>query len=470
MCRPDPTRIGTAFGLLLISLWSPGCSIYEPQQCGFCLWDCKAGCPCHSSSHCSGNLVCGSDQVCAEPAGPGEPCRTDADCGTNLWCDESGACQPLGGAGAPCDESADCGSSLWCNLAIEKCEPRADVGGKCQETEQCLSPHWCNKETLTCTKALAQSSPCDDSEKCGQGMYCYDLSVDTDLSGCDRVGLDGAPCNYEEDCAGELVCYAEFEYAHNSICSPRGEYGYPCPSGDECAAGFRCDGQFFPTCCTIKLAGQRCWRDDECDAGLSCNMALGLVCAPWGLEGDPCDMNSDCTIGYYCAQDGTCMRCTSEIAHCGMVGYVGQPCNYGWNCEEGACNIFYAVPTCEWPPEQGELCSCIAPCGTGLRCGYAEYHLLCLPAAEGEACGLKFLDLLEQKADSLDSSTCAWLTEAYLSMLAPELSGKCLQEPATCIPDLGEPRYTLMVMIPCQEGLRCDVASDSPVCVEEGSE
>jgi hypothetical protein len=266
---------------------------------------------------CSG--ACGSDGLCAEPAGQcelaGATCISGASCCSGLCVDDGagnlscgagfGSCQPLGQS---CDTATDC-CSLGCS------------GGICSED-------LCSTGGTNC---LADSDCC--SNVCGTGGQCEVPA------GC---FLAGESCDADSKCCsancidfggGDQRCGA------SGACRVVGEI---CTAAEDCC-GFNCvigDGETYGQCETLpgfsecKSVGEVCENDTTC---------CSLSCRDNGTGFQSCQYLSGCRpMGELCRQGADC-------------------CNYAVQSNEDVCNktVNDDVGRCQNPggdAPAGEVC------------------------------------------------------------------------------------------------------------------
>ena len=149
---------------------------------------------CTTDESCSGNMICGDDDVCVKPESEGGTCSGDGWCAGNLVCTNS-VCTPpdgntsngtgngTGGLGTSCSRSSDC-SSGYCNSDNQSCEvsPSASTGNG----------------TGTLGSYCTRSSDCSSGYCEPDSMYCADRP-DASGSGDNQSNYEAPPDNYNPD-------------------------------------------------------------------------------------------------------------------------------------------------------------------------------------------------------------------------------------------------------------------------------
>ncbi|HEX2880176.1 MAG TPA: hypothetical protein VHO25_11660 [Polyangiaceae bacterium] len=199
---------------------------------GVCTALLGAGEDCTESNQCASGLECGDDQICVEPAGPGDVCQGgEADCAPGYLCaganednNTSGNCRTFDevftvGSGQPCSffDGELCQTNLVCEIqSIDAmtgitaiCAAKKGAGQPCRVAipDQCPNDQYCavvpNTLEGTCTARPAAGQPCapsalDDNALtiCIQGTQCDD-------------GTCRARARLGQSCTVDAVCLSE---------------------------------------------------------------------------------------------------------------------------------------------------------------------------------------------------------------------------------------------------------------------
>jgi hypothetical protein len=226
------------------------CSIFG----NVCVPKKDAGGACASSTECKGDLVCGTDSKCRQPAQTGDPCTNSVPvCAKNLYCTGT-ECQNRLGKGENCYMSDMCQDSLYCDSA-NTCNDRKGTDATCAANRECQDGMKCDSTSHKCVNLSGQGGTCNSSTDCTTALYCksasgkcadrYQTSSECPiLSGCirgdacvtkatcaDRLDV-GSRCETDLDCKKELVCSLEWLECVEPTTG--------IPTGDHCNAGYEC--------------------------------------------------------------------------------------------------------------------------------------------------------------------------------------------------------------------------------------
>ena len=181
---------------------------------------------CDNDSHCSGNLVCGSNNCadgesgldcCENPPRDCNPANSDFEC-----CTSTDKCN-LGEG--DCDSDSHCAGNLVCGTnncatgdsTLDCCEnPPRDCNPANSDFECCTSQDKCNLGEGDCDN----DSHCAGSLVCGyNNCAAGDSSMDCCIRNCNpansdfecctdtyKCGLGQGDCDNDSHCAGNLVC------------------------------------------------------------------------------------------------------------------------------------------------------------------------------------------------------------------------------------------------------------------------
>jgi len=380
---------------------TPGCDDPEVVECvcsndAFCCnnhWDnicanaaiqqCNAPC-CEPSCASEDGMIkeCGGDG-CGGSCGEcpdGTYCQ-DGQCGENDGCTatNSPGCGGCSCQACVCQQDPYCCNTAWDGICVNECQE--DCGG-CGVMDDCGDGQ-CDATVGETCQTCPVDCGCMDFEICHQGECCAPSCEGKECGG-DGCGGDCGSCSPAESCQ-DGICVAD-----------PGCEGY---TWQGC-----CDGNTLMWCQDGEVLEQSCANNPQCgwsaDQGYY-NCGTNGAAEPSGQHPilcpgacEPQCMNADGTPKA-CGDDGcggSCGSCADNEECVGGAcqakkGKLGDPCQYGVQCESGLCLLTDAGKICTVSCANGE-------CPAGYECFDYGNGLLacvpngdCIPDCENKECG-----------------------------------------------------------------------------------
>jgi hypothetical protein len=444
-CRHNPPQQGETCGVLV------PCTDGLTCIAATCTQRAAAGekCDILVAGSCQDGLLCdvGSGTCRHDPPKLGETCGVLVPCESGLAC-YSAACVPQGNTGDRCDPlvSGACQSGLICDAGDGRCRHNPPkLGETCGVLVPCESGLACFN--FQCVQQGAAGASCDPlvADACQSGLVCD--------AGSHRCRHDppelGETCGLLVPCAGNLACFA-------ASCVEPGGSGTSCDPlvANSCSGGLTCDLGSHTCRHAPPELGETCGLLVPCATGLTCYAAQ---CVNPGSAGTACDplVASSCESGLVCdAGSRTCRHDPPQLGEtCGLLVPCGsglacfaaqcvQPGNAGDRCDPLVANSCQSGLVCDAgsfscrhdPPQLGETCGLLVPCASDLACFAAQCTV------QGDA---------GDHCDPLVANSCRQGLVCDLG------SGTCRHDP----PQQGE---TCGLLVPCVTGLSCVNTTCSP--------
>lgn len=351
-----------------------------------------AGMPCACSIDCAAGGRCMTEESVGYPKGE---CVFECDVDAGLPCRAGEVCS-LGFCYLPCETISDCSAGRRCFVGLcksfctsddecasgrcdhyrGKCSdgtPSSGAGldAPCTRHEDCRS-RFCFPATSTCETDCVPLRP-----SCPEDGQCHPLSGSTEEGACHRVYGPGTA-------TGQLACEKTLDCrpGAGARCLTEASTGYPrgacvirCDDEHPCSAAERCVGHYCYTLCETQGVDAGCPSGRMCSQGVclphctndaECNSKQcdvyrgdcvgGSSSSGLGLDAK-CSSDDDCRSGNCVAGTSTCATicqvsepaCPEEaecyawasnddvgVCHQPPSARPGLPCQYPWECDEGA--------------------------------------------------------------------------------------------------------------------------------------
>ncbi len=360
---------------------------------------------CVAGSECRAVDSLGVSGVCVELGREGDFCFEDGDCEDSLYCSLlDGTCRVPGGEGDAClfaDRDDPHPSKLTLLLECDEqlnCDPVTDTCvGLCERGASCAFDYHCDEALgLRCIAGRCDlprdiGNLCEETADCVDGLYCGPGAVSGLEYFCWPPRANGETC----PSGSADACESGFCNQNNLRCEAPVPTGGLCPSGQHS----QCDGGYCKTEYTY------CESDDDCPDSGQCNLGWSsceYYCLPLRVDGVSCDYGFQCEsgacvvgicrrlplpYGVACSDDSVCESsfCNFQVPRvCDELPLAdGKSCSTNEQCYSGVC---YAG-TCSVGLTEGMACSVSsgAPCARDLFCDYEAVTPICTPVREAGA-------------------------------------------------------------------------------------